>query len=49
MISRYKIGIYLQVDVVRGYKDIEVEINKLLTEELLKLQVDTVELKTTGR
>ena len=35
---------------MRGYKDIEVEIEKLLIEELPKLQMeDLIQLHTTGK
>ena len=34
---------------MRGYKDIEVEIEKLLIEELPKLQIDVVQLQTIGK
>ena len=34
---------------MRGYKDIEVEIKKLLIEELPKLQINVVQLQTIGK
>ena len=39
----------LQADIVRGYKEIEDEIEKLLVEELPKLEmVDIIELNKKG-
>ena len=41
--------INFQADVVKSYKELEDEIQKLLVEELPKLQIkDTVQLQTKG-